>query len=79
MLPCLVSVLLTFEIEGVLKFEKIIRRQKVNPGPQAYKGNAKTSFESGISKIKTATQTSLSQNLVVQLLSFYLISLLYYI
>ena len=31
MLPCLVSVLLTFEIQGVLKFEKkTIRCQKVN-------------------------------------------------
>ena len=29
MLPCLVSVLLTFEIQDVLKFEKIIRRQKI--------------------------------------------------
>ena len=36
MLPCLVSVLLTFEIQGVLKFEKIIRRQKVNADMHIY-------------------------------------------
>ena len=37
MLPCLVSVLLTFQIQGVLKFEKKkIRRQKVNINTSNY-------------------------------------------
>jgi hypothetical protein len=37
MLPCLVSVLLTFQIQGVLKFGKKIRLQKVKKTYEYFK------------------------------------------